>query len=281
MPLNLGRPHRNLEEDLDQIVERVLNRHGVEVGRNEHPYFVSTFLKYITQSELPKGLKVPKFSKFAGELGESSVEHIARYLVKCGDLVSNEHLKMKYFPSSLTKHAFTWFTTLQPNSIITWTQLERSFHDHFFRGEMKVSIVDLMNVKRQHNESLDDYLNRFRQLKSRCYTNILEHELVKIVATGLDFLIRKNLFRMMMRVYKYSKLTRKRPKFKLFSSNFGYMAEGTAKGAEEEYEGVEMADGSKHEKKIMNDTAVITVGEFLGFIIHQKGIKVDKNKTKE
>nr|KYP41306.1 hypothetical protein KK1_037326 [Cajanus cajan] len=50
-----------------------------------------------------------------------------------------------------------------------------------------------MNVKRQNHETLDDYLNRFKQLKSRCYTNILEHELVKIAATGLDFSIRKKL----------------------------------------------------------------------------------------
>nr|KYP46500.1 Transposon Ty3-I Gag-Pol polyprotein [Cajanus cajan] len=100
---------------------------------------------------------------------------------------------MKYFPSLLTKHAFTWFTTLPPNSINTWVQSEGSFHEHFFREETKVSIVDLMNVKRQSHETLDDYLNRFRQLKSRCYTNIPEHELVKIAATGLDFLIRKKL----------------------------------------------------------------------------------------
>nr|KYP38587.1 hypothetical protein KK1_040155 [Cajanus cajan] len=191
--LNQGGPLRNVEENLDHIVERVLNRHGFETGRNEHPYFVSAFPDYITQSELPRGMKVPKFSKFAGELGESTVEHIARYLVECGDLVGNEYLKMKYFPSSLTKHAFTWFTTLPPNSIITWAQLERSFHENFFREETKVSIVDLMNIKRQHHETLDEYLNRFRQLKSRCYTNIPEHELVKIAATGLDFSIRKKL----------------------------------------------------------------------------------------
>uniref|UniRef100_A0A151UIQ1 RNase H type-1 domain-containing protein n=1 Tax=Cajanus cajan TaxID=3821 RepID=A0A151UIQ1_CAJCA len=62
---------------------------------------------------------------------------------------------MKYFPSSLTKHAFTWFTTLLPNSINTWAQLEGNFHDHFFY--------------------------------------IPEHELVKIAATGLDLSIRKKL----------------------------------------------------------------------------------------
>nr|KYP53627.1 Retrovirus-related Pol polyprotein from transposon opus [Cajanus cajan] len=193
IPQNEGQPNRIPNDNLDQIVERVLNRHGFEVGRNERPYFVSTFPDYITQVELPRGAKVPKFLKFSGELDESTVEHIARYLVECGDLANNEYLKMKYFLSSLTKHAFTWFTTLPPNSINTWAQLESSFHEHFFKEETKVSIVDLMNVKRQSHETLDDYLNRFRQLKSRCYTNVPEHELVKIAAIGLNFSIRKKL----------------------------------------------------------------------------------------
>ncbi|KAL2327093.1 hypothetical protein Fmac_020520 [Flemingia macrophylla] len=65
-------------------------------------------------------MKAPKFSKFVGEIGESTVEHIAKYHVEYGDLIPNEHLKMKYFPSSLTKNAFLWFTSLPPHSIETW-----------------------------------------------------------------------------------------------------------------------------------------------------------------
>ena len=33
----------------------------------------------------------------------------------------------------------------------------------------------------------------FRQMKSRCYTQIPEHELVRMVVTGLDFSIRMAL----------------------------------------------------------------------------------------
>lgn len=41
-------------------------------------------------------------------------------------------------------------------------------------------------------ESINDYLNRFI-LKVGCFTQVLEHELVKMVAWGLDYLIRKKL----------------------------------------------------------------------------------------
>lgn len=50
-----------------------------------------------------------------------------------------------------------------------------------------------MNVKIYNAKSIDDYLNRFIQLKARCFTQIPEHELVRIATTGPKFLIRKEI----------------------------------------------------------------------------------------
>lgn len=72
-------------------------------------------------------------------------------------------------------------------------QLERMFHKQFFRGETKVSLIDLMNVKRYNVKFIDNYLNRFRQLKVRCFTQIPEHDLVSMAASGIEFSIRKKL----------------------------------------------------------------------------------------
>jgi len=79
--------------------------------------------------ELPRGWKILKFTKFGGETRESIVKHIARYLTEAGDITNNENLRMKYFPSCLTKNAFTCFTTLPLYSIFTWSQLEKAFHE--------------------------------------------------------------------------------------------------------------------------------------------------------
>lgn len=73
---------------------------------------MSAFPPPVLQTELPRGIKVPKFSKFAGEAGESIVEHVARYLVECGDLAN----------------------------------LESIFHEQFFRRENKVNVIDLANI---------------------------------------------------------------------------------------------------------------------------------------
>jgi len=50
-----------------------------------------------------------------------------------------------------------------------------------------------MSVKRNHTESIDDYLNRFKLLKARCFTKVPEQELVEMAAGGLDYSIRKKL----------------------------------------------------------------------------------------
>ncbi|XP_050896051.1 uncharacterized protein LOC127102756 [Lathyrus oleraceus] len=101
------------------------------------------------------GLKVPKFTKFNGDTEESTVEHVARYHTEAGDIENNEDLKLKYFPSSLTKKAFTWFRMLPPQSVQTWTQLKRLFHEQFYMGQSKISLKELANVKRKTVESVD------------------------------------------------------------------------------------------------------------------------------
>lgn len=100
---------------------------------------------------------------------------------------------MRYFPSSLTKNAFTWFTTLPAHSINDLTRLERLFHEQLYMGKSKISVKELSSVKRKFAEIIDDYLNRFRLLKMRCLTQVPEHVLVEMDVGGLDYSIRKKL----------------------------------------------------------------------------------------
>ena len=61
-------------------------------------------LMYDLFNEIFKMGKWGVTTKLAGETDESTVEHIARYLIVAGDIANNENLKLKYFPSSLTKN---------------------------------------------------------------------------------------------------------------------------------------------------------------------------------
>jgi len=92
---------------------------------------------------------------------------------------------MKYFS--------TWFITLSPHSIRNWNQLESQFDEQFYMCQSKISLKELASVRRKMLEFINDYLNRFRLLKARCFTQVPEHELVEMVAASLDYSIRKEL----------------------------------------------------------------------------------------
>jgi len=77
--------------------------------------------------------------------------------MEVGDIANNDYLKMKYFPSSLTKNAFTCFTTLPPHSIFNWNQLKKAFHEQFYMCQSKICLKELANVRRTAHESIDDY----------------------------------------------------------------------------------------------------------------------------
>ncbi|XP_058783668.1 uncharacterized protein LOC131658387 [Vicia villosa] len=148
------------ENNLTTMIERIMAQNGMNIGLRR-PNYTSPLADFVLQAELPRGCKILKFTKFSGDTSESIVEHIARYLTEAGDLTNSENLRIKYFPSSLTKNAFTWFTTLPPNSIYAWPYLERLFHEQFYIGQTKISLKELASIKRNFTEPIDDYLNRF------------------------------------------------------------------------------------------------------------------------
>lgn len=60
-------------------------------------------------------------------------------------------------------------------------------------GQSKISLKELASMRQKMAESIDDYLNRFRIIKSGCFTQVLEHELVKLAAWVLNYSIRMKL----------------------------------------------------------------------------------------
>ncbi|XP_050897744.1 uncharacterized protein LOC127104608 [Lathyrus oleraceus] len=84
------------------------------------------------------------------------------------------------------KASFTWFTSLAPNSIDSWSKLEKKFHEQFFEGHSKISLAELSSIMRRFAESINDFLNRFRSLKASCFTQVPEHELVQMAVGGLE-----------------------------------------------------------------------------------------------
>ena len=70
--------------------------------------------------------------------------------------------------------------------------MEIMFHDQFYR-EMRISLVEFLNIRKNLMESFDNYLFKFWQAKRKCFKQIVEFALVKIVVVG-EVLDNKLLF---------------------------------------------------------------------------------------
>jgi hypothetical protein len=53
------------------------------------------------------------------------------------------------FILSLFDTAFTWFTSLAPNSIFSWAQLEQKFREYFYSGDTEVRLPHLTVIKQK------------------------------------------------------------------------------------------------------------------------------------
>jgi hypothetical protein len=97
------------------------------------------------------------------------------------------------FPLSLSGTTFTWCTSLAPNSIFTWAQLEQKFHEYFYFGDTELRLSHLTAIKQKQNEPTTDYIRRFRDTRNRCFNlNIFDKDLADLAYLGLSSHLKEN-----------------------------------------------------------------------------------------
>ncbi|KAK1684249.1 hypothetical protein QYE76_045097 [Lolium multiflorum] len=135
---------------------------------------------------LPPKYRLPDFTKFSGSEGSSSIEHVSRYLAQLGMVSASEPLRVRFFAQSLTGPAFGWYTSLPPDSVRTWKQLEEQFHIQYHSEATEAGIADLTQVRQRRGETVSEYIQRFRTVKNQCYSvHLSEKEAVELAVAGL------------------------------------------------------------------------------------------------
>ena len=87
---------------------------------------------------------------------------------------------------SLSGSAFTWFTMLPANSIIFWADLEKQFLQFFYSGIEEMKLTDLTNLGQRNDESIVAFIQRFRDVKNRCFSPVLSNQqLAEVAFQGL------------------------------------------------------------------------------------------------
>jgi hypothetical protein len=107
-----------------KMADLMQNQFGLK-PKMQGPAYTPPFPEWYYRVILPPRVKPPtEFTKFSGQDDTSTVEHIARYLMQLGEASADEAFKVRYFPLSFTGSAFQWFTSLPPQSVNTWKDLE-------------------------------------------------------------------------------------------------------------------------------------------------------------
>jgi len=72
--------------------------------------------------------------------------------------------------------------------------IRAEFHDHFYSGDNELKLSHLTSVRPKHDESVTDYVKRFRDIKNRCYSLVItERDLADLVLNGLKTHIKERL----------------------------------------------------------------------------------------
>ncbi|GKV50945.1 hypothetical protein SLEP1_g57622, partial [Rubroshorea leprosula] len=149
------------------------------------PSYHKPYPDYIDRDNpFPRGFKVPEFTLFSGDASQSTIEHIGRFTIQCGEASGDDFLKLRLFPSSLT--------------------------------EPEISMADLSRLTQRPGESSENYLMWFRKARMKCHVALLEQEFVKLAQNGLDIELRKkfegmefrDFFELSYKVARYENLLR-------------------------------------------------------------------------
>jgi hypothetical protein len=117
--------------------------------------------------------------------------------MQLGEASVDEAFRIRYFPLSLTGPAFTWFTSLPAHSICSWMDLEQKFHAHYFIGSDEKKLIDLTTLRQRNNETPMEFLGRFKETKSMCFSlNLPDDQLAGMAVAGMLPAIRGKLFGM-------------------------------------------------------------------------------------
>jgi hypothetical protein len=158
---------------------------GIE-SKGQGQVYQKTYPDYYNQLPYPRGYRVHEFSKFSGDDGKTTIEHVGQFILQCGETSANDTIKLRMFPLSLSGTAFIWFTSLAPNSIFTWAQLEQKFHEYIYFGDTELRLSHLTVVKQKHNEPITEYIRRFRGTRNQCFNlNISHKDLADLAYSGL------------------------------------------------------------------------------------------------
>jgi hypothetical protein len=112
------------------------------------------FTKKITEADLLDKFKLPH------------IDHLETYRAHMILQASTDAMLYQVFPLTLKGATKRWFSSLQPQSIGTFTKLGKNFISHFIGNRRQHKPMPyLLTIKQEHDESVKSYMARFNHEK--------------------------------------------------------------------------------------------------------------------
>ncbi|GKV21714.1 hypothetical protein SLEP1_g31668 [Rubroshorea leprosula] len=114
----------------------------------------------ITLEPYPIGFKIPQLETYDGT--KDPDDHLHAFYSCMQAQNASDALMCKIFPSTLRGNARTWYYSLPPRSISSYTEMASAFATKFSsRKLIRKTTTKLMRVKQRDGESLKNYMSRF------------------------------------------------------------------------------------------------------------------------
>ncbi|KAI4304437.1 hypothetical protein MLD38_039947 [Melastoma candidum] len=172
---------------IEQVVPGIARRDDTCLYRSPYPAYIDR------DFPLPRGYRVPDFTRFSGEDEMTPLEHIARFTHQLGEAAGNDFWKLKLFPNSLTGDAFTWYASLPSGSVASWTQMQSMFVKTFARLDTPMSMFEVMRLRQANGEHPGQFLMKLRKALLRCRPPIPEKDQLLLALNALSIPFRKKL----------------------------------------------------------------------------------------
>jgi len=94
----------------DKIAEVMRDQFGIKSNVNTYSYqtpYPPAYNLIPLPNLIPPAYKVPDFTKFSRQDDTSTIEHINRFIIQCGEAANRDELRVRLFSSSLSGSAFT------------------------------------------------------------------------------------------------------------------------------------------------------------------------------
>ena len=122
----------------------------------------SPFTAQVTSFPLPTKFSMPQVETYDGS--RDLLNHLESFETLMHLQGVSDEIMCRAFPTTLKGLVRVWFNKLAPNTIYTFKELSGHFVTHFIGGQRyKRSLVSLLNIKQQDDESLRSYMTRFNK----------------------------------------------------------------------------------------------------------------------